>query len=60
MGNNKKNNRKVNSKIHERKIMLKFIVIGVLSYIALFIMNIIQKIKEPFIKLFYGKYLGRN
>jgi hypothetical protein len=60
MGNSKKNSRKVNPKIHERKIMLKFIAIGVLSYIALFIMAIIQKIKETFIKLFYGKYLGRN
>jgi hypothetical protein len=58
MGNTKKNTRKTNPKVHERSIMLKFIAIAAISYIALFIMGMLQKIKETFIKLFYGKKLG--
>jgi len=58
MGNTKKNSRKTNSKVHEQSIMLKFILIATISYIALLIMGILQKIKETFIKLFYGKRLG--
>ena len=58
MGNTKKNSRKTNPKVHEQSIMLKFIVIAAISYIALLIMGVLQKIKETFIKLFYGKRLG--
>ena len=55
MGNSKKDTRKVDPKVHERKMKIAFFSIGIIAYIGLFIMGIIQKIKEPFIKLFYGK-----
>jgi len=55
MGDSKRNTKKVNPKIHERKMKIAFFSIGIIAYIGLFIMGIIQKIKEPFIKLFYGK-----
>lgn len=48
MGNNKKNPRKVNPKVHERKIAIAFLTLGVVAYVGLFIMGIIQKIKEIF------------
>jgi hypothetical protein len=58
MGNSKKNPRKVNIKVHERQVMIKFYSIAFIAFIGLFIMATIQKIKETFIKLFYGKNMG--
>jgi hypothetical protein len=50
MGNSKRNTKKINPKVHERHVMIKFYVIVIIAYIGLFIMAIIQKIKELFIK----------
>ena len=46
MGNSKKNPKQVSPKVHERKIAIAFFTLGVVAYVGLFIMGIIQKIKE--------------
>lgn len=46
MGDSKKNTRKTNPKIHERKIAIAFFTLGIVAYIGLFIMGIIQKLKQ--------------
>jgi hypothetical protein len=48
MGNSKKNSRKTNPKIHEWKMKISFFTLGIIAYIGLFIMGIIQKVKEIF------------
>ena len=48
MGNTKKNNRKTNPKIHERKMKIAFFTLGIIVYIGLFVMGVFQKIVEPF------------
>ena len=51
MGNTKKPIKKINPKLHERKMMIAFFTIGVVAYIGLFIMGCLQK----FIELFKNK-----
>jgi hypothetical protein len=46
MGDSKKNTRKTNPKIHERKIAIAFFTLGIVAYVGLFIMGIIQKLKQ--------------
>lgn len=48
MGNTKKNNRKTNPKIHERKMKIAFFTLGIITYIGLFVMGVFQKIVELF------------
>ena len=50
MGNSKRNTKKINPKVHERQVMIKFYSIAFIAFIGLFIMATIQKIKELFIK----------
>lgn len=46
MGDSKRNTKKTNPKVHERKIVIAFFTIGIVAYIGLFIMSIIQKLKQ--------------
>jgi len=48
MGDSKRNIKKVNPKIHERKIKIAFFTLGIIAYIGLFIMGVFQKIVELF------------
>jgi len=48
LGDTKKTNRKVNPKVHERKMMIAFFTIGIIAYIGLFVMGVFQKITELF------------
>jgi hypothetical protein len=50
MGNTKTVNRKVNPKIHERKMKIAFFTLGIIAYIGLFVMGVFQKIVELFKK----------
>jgi hypothetical protein len=48
MGNTKTDIRKINPKIHERKIKIAFFTLGIIAYIGLFVMGVSQKIVELF------------
>jgi len=50
VGDTKKTSRKVNPKVHERKMMIAFFTIGIIAYIGLFVMGVFQKIVELFKK----------
>jgi len=46
MGNSKKSSRKINPKVHEWKMKIAFFTIGIIAYIGLFIMGVIQKVAD--------------
>lgn len=50
VGDTKKTNRKINPKVHERKMKIAFFTIGIIAYIGLFVMGVFQKIVELFKK----------
>ena len=48
VGDTKKVNRKINPKIHERKMKIAFFTLGIIAYIGLFVMGVFQKIVKLF------------
>jgi hypothetical protein len=48
MGDSKRNTKKVNPKVHERKVMFAYFSIAILAWIGLFVMGVFQKIVELF------------
>jgi hypothetical protein len=50
VGDTKKNSRKANPKVHERKMKIAFFTLGIIAYIGLFVMGVFHKIVELFKK----------
>ena len=50
VGDTKKTSRKINPKVHERKMKIAFFTLGIIAYIGLFVMGVFQKIIELFKK----------
>ena len=48
VGDTNKTSRKVNPKVHERKMKIAFFTLGIIAYIGLFVMGVFQKITELF------------
>ena len=48
VGDTKKIGRKINPKVHERKMKIAFFTLGIIAYIGLFVMGVFQKIIELF------------